>query len=25
VVLRGHRVIVLNVGSHAAPAVRTLH
>ena len=25
VVLRGHRVILLNVGPHAAPAVRTLH
>mgnify|MGYP001558898944 CR=1 FL=1 len=25
VVLRGYRVILLNVGSHAAPAVRTLH
>jgi len=25
VVLRGHRVILLNVGSHVAPAGRTLH
>jgi hypothetical protein len=25
VVLRGHRVILLNVGPHVAPAVRTLH
>lgn len=25
VVLRGHRVMLLNVGSHAAPAMRTLH
>ena len=25
VVLRGHRVMLLNVGSHAAPAERTLH
>jgi len=25
VVLRGHRVLLLNVGLHAAPAVRTLH
>ena len=25
VLLRGHRVILLNVGSHVAPAVRTLH
>ena len=25
VVLRGHRVLLLNVGLHAAPAERTLH
>ncbi|MBI3052547.1 MAG: DUF3301 domain-containing protein [Betaproteobacteria bacterium] len=25
VVLRGHRVILLNVGSHLAPAERTMH